>query len=64
LHPYPFTLDKAVWFEMIRNRFMSDLAGFTDAEIEAGLIEIDRKYPAKDIEIPDNIIYISAHVSE
>jgi trans-aconitate methyltransferase len=64
LNPYRFTLAKAVWFDMIRNRFMSDLASFTEEEIEVGLVEIDGKYPATDIEIPDNIIYISAHVSE
>jgi hypothetical protein len=45
---------------MIRNRFMSDLAGFTVAEIEAGLAEIDRAYPGDEIEIQDDIIYIAA----
>ncbi|MEI7868134.1 MAG: methyltransferase domain-containing protein [Candidatus Methylumidiphilus sp.] len=62
VHPYRFTLDKAVWFDMIRNRFMSDLAGFTDGEIEEGLIEIDGNYPGGTIEIPDNIIYIPASI--
>ena len=60
LHPYRFDLAKSTWFEMIRNRFMSDLAGFTDSEIEAGLTEIDAAFPADRIEIPDNILYLSA----
>jgi len=60
LHPYRFDLAKSTWFEMIRNRFMSDLAGFTDAEIEAGLTEIDAAFPADRIEIPDNILFLSA----
>lgn len=60
IHPYRFSLDKAVWFDMIRHRFMSDLAGFSDAEIGAGLVEIDGKHPGQEIEIPDTIFYISA----
>jgi len=61
-HPYTFVLDKPTWFEMIRNRFMSDLAGFTEEEIEAGLQEIDAQYPGKDLEIPDTILYIAASI--
>ncbi len=64
LHPYQFSLDKPVWFNMIRQRFMSDLAGFTDEEIEAGLLEIDQQNPVNDIRIPDNIIYLSAWVKK
>jgi SAM-dependent methyltransferase len=63
LLPYQFTLDKAVWFDMVRNRFMSDLAGFSEEEIEGGLIEIDERYLGNTIEIPDNIIYIAASIN-
>ncbi|MFM8330726.1 MAG: class I SAM-dependent methyltransferase [Candidatus Methylumidiphilus sp.] len=60
LHPYEFTLPKATWFAMIRQRFMSDLAVFSDAEIEAGLAEIDAQYPGDSLLIPDTIVYIAA----
>ncbi len=63
IHPYEFTLDKSVWFDMIRQRFMSDLAGFTEEEIEAGLQEIDAKHSSDTIEIPDRIIYLLASVN-
>ena len=61
-HPYSFPLDKATWFGMIRNRFMSDLAGFSEAEIEAGLREIDARHPGQELEIPDTILYIAASI--
>lgn len=59
-HPYSFALPKSTWFDMIRNRFMSDLAGFTEQEIEAGIREIDSAHPEPHIIIPDTIIYIAA----
>jgi len=59
-HPFRFFLDKNTWFDMIRSRFMSDLAGFTEAEIEAGITEIDAHYPGTELEIPDTILYIVA----
>jgi len=59
-HPFEFTLGKETWFDMIRKRFMSDLAGFTETEIEAGLREIDARYPGETVRIPDTILYIAA----
>jgi len=59
-HPYAFSLAKDTWFDMVRSRFMSDLAGFSDAEIEAGIAEIDAAHRGQDIEIPDTIVYIAA----
>lgn len=60
IQPYIFTLDKNTWFDMIRNRFMSDLAGFNEAEIEAGIREIDSRHAGTELEIPDTILYIAA----
>ncbi len=60
IYPYSFALNKSTWFEMIRNRFMSDLAGFTEEEIEAGIREIDAAHPESEITLPDTIIYIAA----
>jgi SAM-dependent methyltransferase len=59
-HPYVFSLDKQTWFNMIKNRFMSDLSGFTENEIEAGIQEINLAFPETKITIPDTIIYIAA----
>lgn len=58
--PYVFQLDKETWFGMIRSRFMSDLAGFTDAEIEAGIAEIGQRHQGDTLSIPDTILYIAA----
>jgi trans-aconitate methyltransferase len=60
VRPYVFSLPKATWFDMLRSRFMSDLAPFTDAEIEAGIQEIDAAHPGDSIEIPDTLLYIAA----
>lgn len=60
--PYVFQLGKETWFGMIRNRFMSDLAGFTGAEIEEGIREVDARHPGDTVAIPDTILYIAASV--
>jgi 2-polyprenyl-3-methyl-5-hydroxy-6-metoxy-1,4-benzoquinol methylase len=57
---YTLELDKEVWFNMIRKRFMSDLAKFTDKEIEYGVNEIKHNIEKEKIEIEDVIIYITA----
>jgi 2-polyprenyl-3-methyl-5-hydroxy-6-metoxy-1,4-benzoquinol methylase len=43
---YPISLPKTQWLSMVGNRFWSTFSNFTDAELEAGLAEIDEKYPA------------------
>lgn len=57
---HTFTLPKESWFEMLRHRFMSDIAPFSDAQIEEGITEIDRRYPGDTIEIADRLIFITA----
>lgn len=57
---YSFELDKDIWFDMIRQRFMSDLGKFTDQEIEDGINEIKQNIQKEKIEIEDVIIYITA----
>ncbi len=56
--PFHFTLAKSSWCELIKHRFMSDLAGFSEEDIQQGLQEIDKSYPGEEIEILDEIIYI------
>lgn len=60
VHPYRFELDTRIWSDMIRKRFMSDLAPFGDEEIEAGIAEIEREHPKDTLEIADDIVYLSA----
>lgn len=57
---HTFTLPKEDWYTMLRHRFMSDLGGFSDAEIEAGIDEIEREYPDQTMNITDNLIFITA----
>lgn len=57
---YSFSLDKETWNSMIRNRFLSDLAGFSDDEIEIGIQEIDSEFPGDSIIVNDTIIFITA----
>lgn len=57
---HTFTLPKESWYEMLRHRFMSDLGGFSDEEIEEGICEIEINYPDETIDIIDNLIFITA----
>ncbi len=57
---HTFTLPKEDWYTMLRHRFMSDLGVFSDEEIEEGIVEIEKKYPEKTIDIIDNLIFIIA----
>lgn len=57
---HTFTLPKESWYEMLRHRFMSDLAIFTDEEIEEGIQEIEKNYLGESIDIIDNLIFITA----
>lgn len=57
---YRFFLDKEIWYSMIRSRFMSDLAEFSDDEIESGIQEIDADFQSETMGIDDTIVFISA----
>ncbi|MBN2865418.1 MAG: methyltransferase domain-containing protein [Thiotrichales bacterium] len=58
---YEFELDKPVWFNMLRNRFMSDLAPFSDADIEAGILQVDRQYPKRStVPVVEQLVLIVA----
>ena len=41
---YPLSLDKARYFTMVENRYMSLLSRFTEGEIRQGLKEMEEKY--------------------
>ena len=46
------------YLEMVRNRYMSLLAGFDDAELEAGVAEIRRDHPAERIEFTNTFAFV------
>lgn len=59
LRPYPLTLKKARWFEMLRQRFMSNLANFSDEQIEQGIKELEEKYQHKEmLDFTDILVFI------
>lgn len=59
LRPYPLILEKARWFEMLRQRFMSNLAKFSDEQIEQGIKELEEKYQHKEIlDFTDILVFI------
>jgi len=58
---FTFEMEKERWFNLQRERFMSDLSKLSDDEIEDGIKELSQKFQNKDkIEITDEIIYILA----
>lgn len=42
-------IDKELWYEAIRNRFISTLLKFTDAELEEGIGELEREFADKNV---------------
>ncbi|AWS41676.1 class I SAM-dependent methyltransferase [Streptosporangium sp. 'caverna'] len=54
--PLAFTVER--YTRMVRNRYMSLLASFDDAELEAGISEIHRKHPGPEIRFPDRFAFV------
>jgi hypothetical protein len=52
------TLGKDLYLSMVRNRYMSLLADFTDAELERGITEIQKRYPGNQLEFADSFAFI------
>lgn len=61
---YPVSMPAHRWFAMIRSRFWSNFAGFSDAELEAGVQEVRAALGVEDgettITFPDRILFIIA----
>lgn len=57
---HTFTLSKEHWYDMLRHRFMSDLAIFSDEEIEEGIKEIDANHTGGTLDVIDRLIFITA----
>jgi SAM-dependent methyltransferase len=55
---YTLTLEKDRYLSMVRDRYMSLLASFTDAELERGITEIRERFPGDRLEFADRFAFI------
>ena len=56
---YPLSIDKAQYFTMVENRYMSLLSRFTDVEIQEGLKEMNETYLSQStLDFNDNFVFI------
>jgi hypothetical protein len=55
---FPLTFPAERYLQMVRNRYMSLLSHFDDAELEAGVAQIRRAHPGEEISFPDTIAFI------
>lgn len=45
---FPIRLAKSTWYSMVRQRYWSNFADFSDQELEAGILEVEQKFPDGD----------------
>ena len=57
---YSIRLSSERWHEMLRNKFMSSLAEFTDIEIKQGILELIKNDNKDEYVFDDNLIFILA----
>jgi SAM-dependent methyltransferase len=55
---YPLSFEKDRYLAMVRNRYMSLLASFTDAELEDSINQIHKRYPGNHLEFADRFAFI------
>lgn len=55
---FQLTFPAEKYLRMVRDRYMSLLSSFTDAEIEAGVAEIRRDHPGPEITFPDRFAFV------
>ena len=55
---YTLTFAKDRYLSMVRNRYMSLLASFTDTEIERGITQIQEHYPGDHLKFADQFAFI------
>lgn len=51
-------IPKTRWYSMLRARFMSSLAHFTQSEIEQGIIEIDCRTAESELRFTDRLLFL------
>jgi len=60
-HDYTVEMPAQQWYDMVRGRFWSNLAQFTEKEIDDGIKEIkERVGNTSQISFPDRILFIVA----
>ena len=58
---YPLELPKQKYFQLVENRYMSLLSRFDDAELSAGLKEMEAKYQNESVlKFSDRMVFITA----
>jgi SAM-dependent methyltransferase len=55
---YGLTVEKDRYLTMVRNRYMSLLSTFTDAELEQGITEIQDRHPGDHLDFADQFAFI------
>ncbi|MFC0862546.1 class I SAM-dependent methyltransferase [Sphaerimonospora cavernae] len=55
---FPLTFSLERYAGMVRNRYMSLLSSFDDAEIEAGIAEIRDRHPGPELSFPDRFAFV------
>jgi 2-polyprenyl-3-methyl-5-hydroxy-6-metoxy-1,4-benzoquinol methylase len=55
---YTLSFEKDRYLSMVRDRYMSLLASFTDAELERGITEIRERFPGDRLEFADRFAFI------
>jgi len=55
---YRLTVQKDRYLSMVRNRYMSLLSSFTDAELEQGITEIQERHPGDHLEFADRFAFV------
>jgi hypothetical protein len=55
---FPLAFPAERYLQMVRDRYMSLLSAFGDAELEAGVAEIRRDHPGDQIEFTDTFAFV------
>lgn len=59
---FPLQSEKTHWYAMLRAKFMSDLASFSDEAIEAGIAELEAEHPNNWISHGDRLLFVLARI--
>jgi hypothetical protein len=55
---FPLAFEVSRYLQMVRDRYMSLLAEFTDTQIEAGITRIRRDHPGEQITFTDTFAFV------
>lgn len=61
---YPVHLAKAEWVAMLRHRYWSNLVGFSEEELEAGIVEVEQRFARQSVlSFEDRLIFLQGQKS-